>query len=110
MLFDETAREEARRTLPEDIAQLISECGDAMPVNEFYLAAYNCTQAHSEDIHTAIMQSENVEVLIKTRNKRRSALTISRDDTLALKRQMMFDISRPRHTNHNAAVPGVQAK
>lgn len=61
--FDESARDAARAELPEDIPRLISEGGDMMPVGDFYRAIYNQTPAHSDDIHAAIMESPDLEVI-----------------------------------------------
>lgn len=100
-LFDASSRSQARASLPDDIARFVSECGDIMPMSEFLLAAYNETQAHSEDIYSAIIDSDDLEVLTEAGNERRSAKTISRDDTLRLKRQMSFYIGWPRQARRD---------
>lgn len=91
-LFDESARVAARSELPEDIPRLIAEGGDMMLVSDFYRAIYNQTPAHSDDIHAAIMESPDLEVITSGGGERRKAHTIGRDDTIRLKKQMTFKL------------------
>lgn len=91
-LFDESARDAARAELPEDIPRLISEGGDMMPVSDFYRTIYNQTPAHSDDIHEAIMENPDLEVITSGGGERRKARTIGRDDTIRLKKQMSFSL------------------
>lgn len=93
-LFDNSARNAARAELPEDIARLISEGGDVMPVSDFYRTIYNQTPAHSDDIHEAIMENPDLEVITSGGGERRKAHTIGRDDTIRLKKQMSFSLLR----------------
>ena len=91
-LFDTTARSAARQELPDDIARLISEGGDVMQVSEFYRSIYNQTPAHSDDIHSAIMDNSDLEVITEGGGERRKAHTIGRDDVIRLKKQMSFKL------------------
>lgn len=91
-LFDTTARSAARQELPDDIARLISEGGDVMQVSDFYRSIYNQTPAHSDDIHSAIMDNSDLEVITEVGGERRKAHTIGRDDVIRLKKQMSFKL------------------
>ncbi len=89
-LFDNVAREVARQQLPDDIARLVSEYGDAIGIQEFYRSIYNETPAHSDDIHSAAFDHPDLEVLTKSGNQRRFPHTISLEDTLCIKKQLSF--------------------
>ena len=89
-LFDVSGREKAKTQLLEDIPRLVSESGDAINVGEFYEAAYSATPAHSDDVHTAMIEAADLEVLTPNGGSRRSANTIEPTDTLRLKRQRTF--------------------
>lgn len=89
-LFDTDARESARRELPEDIPRLVSQGGDTIGISEFYRGIYNETPAHSDDIHTAIFDNPDLEVITPSGNQRRHPHTISLEDTLRLKKQLSF--------------------
>ena len=89
-LFDIDGRAQARTSLIEDIPRLVAQSGDAMSVVEFYESIYNSTPAHKDDIHTAIMENGDLEVLTSAGGERRKAHTIRIDDTLRLKRQRTF--------------------
>ncbi|AXT41733.1 three-Cys-motif partner protein TcmP [Phaeobacter inhibens] len=91
-LFDQSARETARDELPDDIARLIHEGGDTLLVSDFYRSIYNQTPAHSDDIHSAIMDSADLEVVTSSGGERRKAHTIGRDDIIRLKKQMSFNL------------------
>ena len=95
-LFDLDARSSANEQLHDDIPRLVSEGGDAMTIPEFYAAVYNETPAHSDDIHTAIMENLDLEVLTPKGKTRRFARTISQTDTLRLKNQLSFNIPPPK--------------
>lgn len=51
---------------------------------------YNETPAHSDDIHSAIFDNPDLEVLTPSGNQRRFPHTISLEDTLCLKKQLSF--------------------
>ena len=89
-LFDKGGRHEARQQLPNDIPKLVSEGGDTIGMSEFYRSIYNETPAHSDDIHSAIFDNPDLEVLTPSGNQRRFPHTISLEDTLCLKKQLSF--------------------
>lgn len=89
-LFEAEDRAIARTNLLSDIPRLVSESGDAMRVNEFYEAAYSATPSHKDDIHAAMLESEDLEVVTKNGGLRRRGNTISIGDTLRLKAQRSF--------------------
>ena len=99
-LFDVSGREQARNQLLNDIPRLISETGDVIGVGDFYEGIYNATPAHTDDIHQAIMENPDIEVITPAGGERRSAGTIGITDVLKLKRQksffpMFFDAAKP---------------
>ncbi|MBU2327593.1 MAG: three-Cys-motif partner protein TcmP [Alphaproteobacteria bacterium] len=89
-LFDQTGREAALAQLLEDIPRFISEHGDVIPVGDFYGSIYNATPAHADDIHRAMIDNPDIEVVTESGGGRRSARTITGTDLLKLKRQTSF--------------------
>ncbi|TPG52570.1 three-Cys-motif partner protein TcmP [Sphingomonas glacialis] len=89
-LFDLTGREGARNQLLEDIPRLISESGDVIGVGDFYESIYNATPAHTDDVHSAIIENPDVEVITPAGGERRKANTIAVGDMLKLKTQKSF--------------------
>jgi three-Cys-motif partner protein len=89
-LFDEPGRQAAKAQLLEDIPRLICESGDVMAMGEFYESIYNVTPAHADDVHTAMMDNPDVEVITPAGGERRRANTITVDDVLRLKVQKSF--------------------
>jgi three-Cys-motif partner protein len=89
-LFDVDGRKAARTLLLDDIPRMISNAGDVMTVSEFYEGAYNATPAHADDIHEAIIESPDIEVITPDGGERRKAHTISPSDVLKLKAQKSF--------------------
>lgn len=89
-LFDEEARANARSQLYDDIPRLIAESGDAISLAEFYESVFNATPAHSDDIHTAIIDNPDIEVVTPTGGERRKSNTISIGDVLKLRTQRSF--------------------
>jgi len=89
-LFDGDARNEARQRLPDDIPRLVSGGCDTIRISKFYHSIYNQTPAHSDDIHSAIFDNPDLEVLTPSGNRRRYPRTVSLEDTLRLKRQISF--------------------
>jgi hypothetical protein len=89
-LFDDTGRKSAKDQLFGDIPRLISESGDIVEVGEFYESVYNVTPAHTDDIHTAIMENPDVEVITPAGGKRRKATGIGINDVLKLRTQRSF--------------------
>lgn len=89
-LFDVAGREGARVQLLDDVPRLIAETGDAIGVGEFYETIYNATPAHTDDIHSAIIENPDIEVITPAGGERRSANAINLGDVLRLKRQASF--------------------
>ena len=89
-LFDDNGRTAAKHQLLGDIPRLISESGDTIPVIEFYDSIYNTTPAHADDIHAAIIDNPDLEVITPAGGERRKANTIAIDDVIRLKRQRSF--------------------
>lgn len=89
-LFDESGRQTAKGQLFEDIPRLISESGDAIGVGDFYENIYNITPAHTDDVHTAIIDNPDIEVITPAGGERRKANTIGVNDVLKLKIQKSF--------------------
>jgi hypothetical protein len=86
-LFDSNSRNHAKKDLYDDIPRLISAHGDALTVSDFYMAAYNETPAHSDDIHEMIIENPDVEVVTPQGGERRSSKTIQLDDVLKIRTQ-----------------------
>jgi three-Cys-motif partner protein len=89
-LFDVSGRASATQQLLEDIPRLVTDFGDAVGMGEFYGTIYNTTPAHTDDIHSAIIENPDLEVLTPTGGERRKANTIEVGDTLRMKRQRSF--------------------
>ncbi|SLN37940.1 hypothetical protein PEL8287_01841 [Roseovarius litorisediminis] len=89
-LFDQDAREAAKEQLLEDIPKLILENGDIITAEDFHLGIYDETPAHKDDIHKAIIENPELEVLISSGGERRKAHTIKSADTIRLKKQRSF--------------------
>lgn len=89
-LFGESDRENARVELLEDIPRLIAESGDTVMVSDFYASIYNETPAHSDDVHSAIIESSEIEVHTQGGGLRRKPNTITPGDTLKFKSQRSF--------------------
>jgi three-Cys-motif partner protein len=89
-LFDMSGRQNAHSQLLEDIPRVVSECGDVIGVGDFYESIYNATAAHADDIHHAMIDNPDIEVITLVGGERRSANTIVTTDILRLKRQISF--------------------
>jgi len=89
-LFDLSGREGARTQLLTDIPRLISEAGDVIRVGEFYEGIYNATPAHTDDVHQAIIDNPDIQVITPAGGERRSAKAIDAGDVLKLKDQKSF--------------------
>jgi len=89
-LFDVSGRQQARDQLTSDIPRLITDHGDALNVEDFYESIYNMTPAHRDDIHTAIAENPDLEVITSAGGERRKANTISAADTIKRKNQTSF--------------------
>ena len=89
-LFDQSGRASARSQLANDIPRLVSEFGDTIGINNFYEHIYNATPAHADDIHQAMIDNPDIEVITPQGGERRKANTITTDDIIKLKRQTSF--------------------
>lgn len=89
-LFDVSGREKARNELFGDIPRLVTEFGDAVPVVEFYESIYKMTPAHMDDIHAAIIENADMEVITSAGGERRTANNIGPTDVLRMRRQRSF--------------------
>jgi len=89
-LFDISGRAEAKKQLLEDIPRLVSDFGDAVGMSEFYGSIYNMTPAHMDDVHAAIVENPDLEVITELGGERRKANTIGSGDTLRMKQQRSF--------------------
>jgi three-Cys-motif partner protein len=89
-LFDEPGRATAKSQLLVDIPRNIAEYGDAMRVGEFYAGIYNTTPAHSDDINSAIIESEDIEVITPAGGFRRVGRAIETGDIIRLRTQRSF--------------------
>lgn len=89
-LFDLSGRMNAHDKLVTDIPRLISESGDVIEVSEFYEGIYNTTPAHSEDIHKAMIDCSDLEILTPLGGERRKFNTIAVGDVIKLKTQRSF--------------------
>jgi three-Cys-motif partner protein len=92
-LFDLSGRERAKAQLMDDIPRLVTEFGDAVNVGQFYSSIYNMTPAHMEDIHAAMIENPDLEIVTEAGGERRKSNTIRPDDMLRMKMQRtMFPI------------------
>ena len=89
-LFDEDGRVSAKNQLLGDIPRLVTEAGDAISVMEFYESIYNFTPAHADDVHAAIIESPDLEVITPTGGERRKANTVGVNDVIKVKTQRSF--------------------
>ena len=89
-LFDISGRNLAKSQLLDDIPRIITEFGDAMKVGDFYHNIYNATPAHNDDIHTAIIENPDLEVITPTGGTRKKAPAITAEDIIRRKRQWSF--------------------
>src|SRR5882724_9507285 len=81
-LFDVSGRREAKDQLSEDIPRLLTDFGDSVGVGEFYESIYNMTPAHMDDVHAAIIENHDLEVITEAGGERRKANTIGPGDIL----------------------------
>jgi three-Cys-motif partner protein len=89
-LFDDSGRASAKSQLLDDIPRLVTEAGDAISVMEFYESIYNVTPAHADDVHAAIIENPDLEVITPSGGERRKANTIAVNDIIKLKNQRSF--------------------
>ncbi len=81
-LFDVSGRTAAKQQLLEDIPRLVTDFGDAVGIGQFYRSIYNMTPAHMDDIHAAMLENSDLEVVTEVGGERRKPNTIksSRSD------------------------------
>ena len=89
-LFDEQGRREAHEQLFDDIPRFVTNFGDAISLRELYRTIYNETPAHMDDIHTAMIDNPDLEIITPTGSARRKATSIKADDILRIKTQRAF--------------------
>jgi len=89
-LFDDSGRASAKTQLLGDIPRLVTDAGDAMSVIEFYESIYNVTPAHADDVHAAIIENPDLEVITPAGGERRKANTIGVNDVIKVKTQRSF--------------------
>lgn len=89
-LFNVDGRKAAKAQLYDDIPSLISKFGNVISVNDFYTKIYNSTPAHSNDIHEAIMENPDIEVITESGGERKKANTIKPNDIIRLTNQKSF--------------------
>lgn len=89
-LFDDSGRASAKTQLLGDIPRLVAEFDDAISVMEFYESIYNVTPAHADDVHAAIIESPDLEVITPAGGERRKANTIGVNDVIKRKNQRSF--------------------
>lgn len=89
-LFDQDGRASAKNQLLGDIPRLVIGSGDAMSVIDFYESIYNITPAHADDVHAAIIENPDLEVITPTGGERRKANTINVSDVIKVKTQRSF--------------------
>ncbi|MCZ0814061.1 three-Cys-motif partner protein TcmP [Roseovarius sp. EGI FJ00037] len=89
-LFDDSGRASAKTQLLDDIPRLLTDAGDAISVLEFYESIYNVTPAHADDVHAAIIENPDLEVITPAGGERRKANTIAVNDIIKLKSQRSF--------------------
>jgi len=89
-LFDVSGRDAAKQQLLDDVLRLVTEFGDVVGVGQFYGSIYNMTPAHMDDIHAAMIENPDLEVITEQGGERRKASTIGPGDTLKMKRQRSF--------------------
>jgi hypothetical protein len=68
----------------------VTEAGDAISVMEFYESIYNVTPAHADDVHAAIIESPDLEVITPAGGERRKANTVGVNDVIKVKTQRSF--------------------
>lgn len=89
-LFDLSGRKEAKEQLLDDIPRLITEFGDAITVGAIYETIYNMTPAHTDDIHAAMIEGPDLQIITEAGGERRKGNMIVASDTLKVRPQRSF--------------------
>ncbi len=89
-LFNNDAREDAKKELYNDIPNLLNKYSNGILVADFCASIYNETAAHSDDIREMIIENSDIEVITPKKGVRKKANTIKNSDLLRLKKQRSF--------------------
>ena len=89
-LFDLDGRKLTKSQLMDDIPRLVSQADDRVLVSDFYENIYNITPAHTDDVHLAMIDHPDLEVVTEHGGVRRKANTITVRDVLKRKAQRSF--------------------
>ena len=89
-LFDLDGRKLTKSQLMDDIPRLVSQTDDRVLVSDFYENIYNITPAHTDDVHLAMIDHPDLEVVTEHGGVRRKANTITVRDVLKRKAQRSF--------------------
>lgn len=91
-LFDKESREIARSELLGDVPQFLTDSvkDQTLSVENFYERTYNQTPAHSDDVNSALINSNEIEVVTSHGGKRRKAQMIKKSDFIRLAPQRTF--------------------
>ncbi len=89
-LFDLDGRKLTKGQLMDDIPRLVSQADDRILVSDFYENIYNVTPAHTDDVHLAMIDHPDLEVVTEHGGVRRKANTITVRDVLKRKAQRSF--------------------
>jgi hypothetical protein len=73
-----------------DIPRLVTEFGDAMSVLDFYESIYNITPAHADDVHAAIIENPDLQVITSVGGERKKANQIRINDVIRVNTQRSF--------------------
>jgi len=99
-LFDEMGRENAVNELSDDIPRLINQFHNILKVSEFYEQIYRMTPAHRDDIHTALINNSDLEIVTTGGGVRRTPNNIEPTDILRIRDQRsLFPISTKKKKN-----------
>ena len=89
-LFDLDGRKLTKSQLMDDIPRLVNQADDRILVSDFYENIYNITPAHTDDVHLAMIDHPDLEVVTEHGGVRRKANTITVRDVLKRKAQRSF--------------------
>ena len=61
-----------------------------LTIGDFYSSIYNATPAHADDIHAAMIENPDIEVITENGGERRKPNTIAVNDIIKIKKQRSF--------------------
>jgi len=93
-LFNASAREQANEELLQDIPKFLHDSTPTLLVKDFYERIYNNTPAHSDDINSALLGSNEIVIKTETGGTRRKASQIHTTDIIAFKQQRSFSFAK----------------